>query len=121
LGAWCLRVRGPVGARALERRLRSKQKARGRYSDEVKGVLSARLSEANLRAEVTGRLKDLASIHAKMQRDGVSRDESYDVIAFGIIVEGDAAEVSSALGIVHAIWRPVPGRFKDYVALPKAN
>ncbi len=115
------RVLEPVGARDLERRLRSKQKARSRYIDEVKGVLSARLSEANLRAEVTGRLKDLASIHAKMQRDGVSLDEIYDVIAFRIIVEGDAAEVYSALGIVHAIWRPVPGRFKDYVALPKAN
>jgi GTP pyrophosphokinase len=111
----------PAAARDLERRLRSKQKARSRYIDEVKGVLSARLAEANLRAEVTGRLKDLASIHAKMQRDGVSLDEIYDVIAFRIIVEGDAAEVYSALGIVHAIWRPVPGRFKDYVALPKAN
>jgi guanosine-3',5'-bis(diphosphate) 3'-pyrophosphohydrolase len=115
------RVLEPVGARDLERRLRSKQKARSRYIDEVKGVLSVRLQEANLTAEVTGRLKDLASIHAKMQRDGVSLDEIYDVIAFRIIVEGDAAEVYSALGIVHAIWRPVPGRFKDYVALPKAN
>ncbi len=115
------RVLEPSGARDLERRLRSKQKARGRYIDEVKGVLSARLLEANLTAEVTGRLKDLASIHAKMQREGVSLDEIYDVIAFRIIVEGGTADVYSALGIVHAIWRPVPGRFKDYVALPKAN
>jgi GTP pyrophosphokinase len=115
------RVLEPTAARDLERRLRSKQKARSRYIDEVKGVLSARLREASLEAEVTGRLKDLASIHAKMQRDGVSLDEIYDVIAFRIIVEGGAADVYSALGIVHAIWRPVPGRFKDYVALPKAN
>ena len=111
----------PTAARDLERRLRSKQKARSRYIDEVKGVLSTRLVEASLKAEVTGRLKDLASIHAKMQRDGVSLDEIYDVIAFRIIVEGGAADVYSALGIAHAIWRPVPGRFKDYVALPKAN
>jgi GTP pyrophosphokinase len=111
----------PVAARDLERRLKSKQKARSRYIDEVKGVLSARLAEANLTAEVTGRLKDLASIHAKMQRDGVSLDEIYDVIAFRIIVTGGTADVYSALGIVHAIWRPVTGRFKDYVALPKAN
>jgi GTP pyrophosphokinase len=115
------RVLEPEGARDLERRLKSKQKARSRYIDEVKGVLTARLAEANLRTEVTGRLKDLASIHAKMQRDGVSLDEIYDVIAFRIIVEGGTADVYSALGIVHAIWRPVPGRFKDYVALPKAN
>ena len=111
----------PAAARDLERRLRSKQKARTRYIDEVKGVLSVRLAEANLSAEVTGRLKDLASIHAKMQRDGVSLDEIYDVIAFRIIVKGGTADVYSALGIVHAIWRPVTGRFKDYVALPKAN
>ena len=115
------RVLEPVAARDLERRLKSKQKARSRYIDEVKGVLSARLSEASLTAEVTGRLKDLASIHAKMQRDGVSLDEIYDVIAFRIIVTGGTADVYSALGIVHAIWRPVTGRFKDYVALPKAN
>jgi guanosine-3',5'-bis(diphosphate) 3'-pyrophosphohydrolase len=115
------RVLEPVAARDLERRLKSKQKARSRYIDEVKGVLSTRLGEANLSAEVTGRLKDLASIHAKMQRDGVSLDEIYDVIAFRIIVPGGTADVYSALGIVHAIWRPVPGRFKDYVALPKAN
>jgi GTP pyrophosphokinase len=115
------RVLEPVAARDLERRLKSKQKARSRYIDEVKGVLSTRLQEAKLIAEVTGRLKDLASIHAKMQRDGVSLDEIYDVIAFRIIVEGGTADVYSALGIVHAIWRPVPGRFKDYVALPKAN
>jgi GTP pyrophosphokinase len=55
-----------------------------------------------------------------MQRDGVSLDEIYDVLAFRIIVDGGAADVYSALGIVHALWRPVPGRFKDYVALPKA-
>jgi guanosine-3',5'-bis(diphosphate) 3'-pyrophosphohydrolase len=115
------RVLEPVAARDLERRLKSKQKARSRYIDEVKGVLSTRLSDANLTAEVTGRLKDLASIHAKMQRDGVSLDEIYDVIAFRIIVTGGTADVYSALGIVHAIWRPVTGRFKDYVALPKAN
>ncbi len=111
----------PEAARELDRRLRSKRKARSRYIEEVIGVLSARLADQGLRAEVTGRLKDLASIHAKMQRDGVSLDEIYDTIAFRIILDGAAAEVYAALGIVHAIWRPVPGRFKDYVALPKAN
>jgi GTP pyrophosphokinase len=111
----------PGAVRELERRLKSKQKARSRYIDEVKGALSERLGHAELTADVTGRLKDLSSIYAKMQRDGVSLDEIYDVLAFRIIVEGGAADVYSALGIVHALWRPVPGRFKDYVALPKAN
>jgi GTP pyrophosphokinase len=70
---------------------------------------------------VTGRLKDLASIHAKMEKQGVTLEKIYDVIAFRIILEGPKESVYHALGLVHAIWPPVPGRFKDYVALPKAN
>jgi len=111
----------PDAAAELERRLRSKHKARERYIEEVIGVLSARLADACLRAEVTGRLKDLASIQAKMDREAVSLDEIYDVIAFRLILEGATADAYAALGIVHSIWRPVPGRFKDYVALPKPN
>ena len=105
----------------LEKRLRSKRRARERYIEEVIGILSSRLLDAGLQADVTGRLKDLASIHAKMERDGVSLDELYDVIAFRVILDGPHSQVYGALGIVHSIWRPVPGRFKDYVALPKPN
>ncbi|MDH3519850.1 MAG: bifunctional (p)ppGpp synthetase/guanosine-3',5'-bis(diphosphate) 3'-pyrophosphohydrolase [Myxococcales bacterium] len=111
----------PEIAADLERRLRSKRKARERYIEEVIGVLSAKFAAAGLRAEVTGRVKDLASIHAKMEREQLSLDDIYDVIAFRAILNGSQADVYSALGIVHAIWRPVPGRFKDYVALPKPN
>jgi GTP pyrophosphokinase len=111
----------PDAVAELERRLRSKHKARERYIEEVIGVLSARLADAGLRAEVTGRLKDLASIQAKMDREAVSLDEIYDVIAFRTILDGPTADAYAALGIVHSIWRPVPGRFKDYVALPKPN
>jgi len=111
----------PEAAAELERRLRTKRKARERYIEEVIGTLSVRLADAGLRAEVTGRLKDLASIQAKMERYGVDLDELYDVIAFRTILDGPAADAYAALGIVHSIWRPVPGRFKDYIALPKPN
>jgi guanosine-3',5'-bis(diphosphate) 3'-pyrophosphohydrolase len=111
----------PDAARELERRLRSKRRARERYIEEVIGVLSAKLAGAGLKAEVTGRLKDLASVHAKMEAQGVSLDEIHDVIAFRVVLDGSASEVYSALGLIHSIWRPVPGRFKDYVALPKPN
>ena len=70
---------------------------------------------------MTGRLKDLASIHQKMETQGLTLDEIYDVIAFRVILDGGQEHVYAALGIVHSIWRPVPGRFKDYVALPKPN
>ena len=121
LEALAFRAIKPDAAKDLERRLRSKRKARERYIEEVIGVLSSRLGAAGIEAEVTGRLKDLHSIHAKMERDGITLDEIYDVIAFRLIVDGATEQVYAALGCVHAIWRPVPGRFKDYVALPKAN
>jgi GTP pyrophosphokinase len=111
----------PEVAAELEKRLRAKRKARERYIEEVIGILSARLADASLTAEVTGRVKDLASIHAKMEKDGLDLDEIYDVIAFRTILDGPPSDVYAALGTVHSIWRPVPGRFKDYVALPKPN
>jgi GTP diphosphokinase / guanosine-3',5'-bis(diphosphate) 3'-diphosphatase len=111
----------PTVAADLERILRGRHKERQRYIEEVKGILEEKLAKAKLRGEVTGRLKDLSSIHAKMESQGLTLDEIYDVIAFRIVVEGEAEAVYAALGMVHATWPPVPGRFKDYVALPKAN
>ncbi len=105
----------------LEKRLRSQRKARRLYVEEVIGTLSAKLSGAGLKAEVTGRLKELASIHAKMESQGLSLDEIHDVIAFRVVIDGPSEQVYSALGLIHSIWRPVPSRFKDYVALPKPN
>ncbi len=115
------RVLRPQIAGDLEKRLRGQRKARERYMEEVIGILSAKLAQTNLRAEVTGRVKDLASIHDKMEQQGLTLDQIYDVIAFRIVLDDAEAAVYGALGIVHATWRPAPGRFKDYVALPKPN
>ncbi len=111
----------PGAAEEMLQKLAAKRAARESYVEEVIGTLGRRLAEAGLRAEVTGRLKELASIHAKMQQHGVSLDDIYDVIAFRVILDGPRDQVYAGLGIVHSIWRPVPGRFKDYVALPKPN
>ncbi len=105
----------------LERQLTLSRKEREEYIEEVIGVLSARLAEAEVRAEISGRIKDMASIHRKMQTQGVTLEQIYDVIAFRMVVDGPKALVYSALGVVHDLWRPVPGRFKDWVALPKSN
>jgi GTP pyrophosphokinase len=115
------RALNPAAAAELERQLASSRKARERYVEEVIGILSAKLAQVAIRSEVTGRLKELASIHAKMQSHGVSLDQIYDVIAFRVIIDGAKESVYSALGVVHGTWTPVPGRFKDYVALPKPN
>ncbi|MEN8160429.1 MAG: HD domain-containing protein, partial [Myxococcota bacterium] len=121
LEALAFRTLHPTVVAELERTLRGRHKEREQYIEEVKGILQAKLEEAGLRVEVSGRVKDLASIHAKMEKQGVSLDKIYDVIAFRIIVEGEKDSVYHALGLIHAIWPPVPGRFKDYVALPKRN
>ncbi len=111
----------PGVVEALERQISLDRSRREAYIREVIDHLSQRLSAAGLRAEVSGRVKDLASIHQKMETQGVGLDQIWDVVAFRIVVDGPKASVYSALGIVHDLWRPVPGRFKDYVALPKSN
>jgi GTP pyrophosphokinase len=111
----------PILAAELEGRLKGRHQERERYIEEVQGILSEKLVAADFRAEITGRLKDLASIHAKMEAQSLTLDEIYDVLAFRVVMEGESAGVYSALGLVHSIWPPVPGRFKDYVALPKPN
>ncbi len=111
----------PILAAELEGRLKGRHQERERYIEEVHGILSEKLVGAGFCPEITGRLKDLASIHAKMEAQSLTLDEIYDVLAFRVVLEGESAGVYSALGLVHSIWPPVPGRFKDYVALPKPN
>jgi GTP pyrophosphokinase len=111
----------PQSAEELENQLAGGREKRETYIEEVIGSLAARLSQVGIRAEVAGRVKDLASVHAKMEAQNVTLDEIYDVIAFRVILSGSEEQCYAALGIIHSIWRPVPGRFKDYVALPKPN
>lgn len=111
----------PQLAEELASQLYARRAERKQYVDEVRSVLESKLEESSLVAEVTGREKELASIQAKMTSQGVTLDQIHDVIAFRIILDGVAEAVYTALGIVHGTWLPVPGRFKDYVALPKPN
>jgi len=115
------RTLNPAAAEELERELASSRKAREQYIEEVIGALSAKIADAGFRAEITGRLKDLASIHAKMETQNLRLDQIYDLVAFRIILDAPQESVYAVLGLVHSTWTPVPGRFKDYVALPKAN
>lgn len=96
------------------------RKEREEYIRDVIAILSRRLEESGVKAEVTGRPKHFFSIHSKMQELALSFDQIYDLVAFRIIV-ATVRECYEALGVVHANWKPVPGRFKDYIALPKAN
>ncbi|MBI5874667.1 MAG: bifunctional (p)ppGpp synthetase/guanosine-3',5'-bis(diphosphate) 3'-pyrophosphohydrolase, partial [Deltaproteobacteria bacterium] len=106
--------------RGLQERLVTENEERARYIHEVKAIIEKRLAEYNLKSEVDGRPKHLYSIYKKMQKDGISLEHIYDILAFRIIVPAvkDCYEV---LGIIHSTWRPIPGRFKDYIAMPKPN
>ncbi len=104
----------------LKRNVAKKKTEREKYTKEVLSILGKRLAEAGIEAEVTGRPKHFFSIYQKMQAQNLLFDQIYDLVAFRVVVDA-VGECYEALGVVHAHWKPVPGRFKDYIALPKAN
>ena len=104
----------------IRRRIAKKEKERLRYVDEVKRTLMKRLYENHIQGEVTGRLKQIYSIYLKMKGQNINFDQVYDITAFRVVVN-TIKECYDVLGIIHSIWKPIPGKFKDYVGLPKEN
>ena len=87
---------------------------------EVRRRVEARLTDAGIAAEVSGRMKRYYSIWSKMRRTGVEAAQLYDILAFRVVV-AETRDCYETLGMVHQLWRPVPGRIKDYIAMPKPN
>jgi GTP pyrophosphokinase len=114
------RYLNPAAYATLKAYVAKTRAERESYISAVIEILSHRLAESGVNAEVTGRPKHFYSIHTKMQEERLNFEEIYDLVAFRIIV-GSVRECYEALGVVHANWKPIPGRFKDYIALPKAN
>ena len=90
------------------------------FLDDVQTTIRRHLAENGIAAEVEGRIKRLYSIHQKAQRQKRALDQVYDLLAVRIVTES-VRDCYAALGVVHQIWRPVPGRFKDYIAMPRPN
>jgi len=134
----------PERYRQLQRQVRMRHNERETYVRESIEMFATRLESEGLRYDLSGRSKHLYSIHRKMQRDGKHLDQIFDLIAIRAILDtpggaGAGADATSgapydltgdetekavcyrALGIVHSLWTPIPGRFKDYVAVPKPN
>ena len=106
--------------RQVARQLDEKRTGRERYIETVKTTLRAALAEHGIDAEISGRPKHIYSIWRKMQKKQVSMEELYDLRAVRVAVD-DVAACYAALGVVHALWLPVPSEFDDYIARPKAN
>jgi GTP pyrophosphokinase len=117
----------------LERQVKMRHTEREAYVKESISLLESRLGTEGLTFEIAGRSKHLYSIYRKMQRDNKSLDQIFDLMAIRVIIEAGSYEAGlsnetyekavcyRALGIVHNLWTPIPGRFKDYVAVPKPN
>ena len=114
------KVLEPERFRELAKLLDTRRKGRETYIDRAIAELKPRLEAAGIDADVEGRPKHIYSIWKKMQRKGAEFGEIYDVYAIRVLVD-DVRDCYAALGIVHSIWRPIPGQFDDYIAVPKNN
>jgi GTP diphosphokinase / guanosine-3',5'-bis(diphosphate) 3'-diphosphatase len=90
------------------------------YVTEAGAFLSEELEEVGIEAEISGRAKHFYSIYTKMAKKGREFNEIFDLTAMRVIV-GSVKDCYGAIGVIHSLWKPLPGRFKDFVAMPKAN
>jgi GTP pyrophosphokinase len=100
--------------------LDKKREERLKFLDTITEDLKKELAHEKIKAEITGRAKHLYSIYRKMQRDNKTLDQIYDLFALRILVNS-VKDCYAALGVVHELYTPMPGRFKDYIAVPKKN
>jgi len=110
----------PEEYQRLRKEVEARLGKRKAYVDEVKDLIAKKMADFGLSCKVLGRPKHLYSIFRKMRTRKVPLEEVYDLIAFRLIMKS-TKECYEALGIVHSLWKPIPGRFKDYISLPKAN
>ena len=110
----------PEEYRELVEGIDKKREERLKFIDLIMDQIKAELKKQKIEAEITGRAKHLYSIYRKMKRDNLTLDQVYDLFALRIIVNS-VKDCYAALGVVHELYSPMPGRFKDYIAVPKPN
>lgn len=116
----CFHYLHPEEYADLVRQMKQKRKAREEIVDDTMRVLHEHIEEAGIKATITGRPKHFYSIYKKMKRDNKDLSQIYDLYAVRVIVD-TIPQCYAILGIAHSLWRPLPNRFKDYIAVPKPN
>lgn len=110
----------PEGFEDVRHRLKEKRKDREEYIESIKSILRENIEEAHIEFELSGRPKSIYSIYKKMYHKNKIFEEIYDITAIRIIVHS-VKDCYGVLGVAHTLWKPLPGRFKDYIAMPKPN
>lgn len=116
----CLRYIDPVSYYSVAQQIDTKRSEREHQIEKIIQILSDELKKINIDFTITGRPKGIYSIWNKMKKQDTSIDNIFDLIAVRVIVK-EISECYAVLGIVHNLWKPIPGRFKDYIAMPKPN
>jgi GTP diphosphokinase / guanosine-3',5'-bis(diphosphate) 3'-diphosphatase len=110
----------PREHRELQKAVREKMAVSSEIVERIRSTLAETMKSNQIEAEVLGRVKTTHSIHQKLRRQGIDIGQLYDYLAFRIVVPS-IRDCYMALGLIHQMWRPVPGRIKDYIAMPKPN
>lgn len=116
----CLRYIDPVSYYNVAQQIDQKRSEREKVIEHIIEKISNELDKFNFKYSITGRPKGIYSIYNKMKKQDTTIDNIFDLIAVRIIVQ-DINQCYAVLGIVHNMWKPIPGRFKDYIAMPKPN
>jgi GTP pyrophosphokinase len=114
------RVLEPDSFLALQKEVSDNQPLHHKFLEEVQAEIRSKLVESSIPAELEARVKGLCSLHRKLERQQRGLEQVYDLLAVRVITDSER-NCYAALGVVHHIWRPVPGRFKDYIAMPRPN
>ena len=116
----CFEVLHPVRYKTIQKAIKASRGNRKEVIEKISNEISNKLNSVKTKSEITGREKNPASIHRKMLEDQTGFNQINDIYAFRIIVN-DINDCYLTLGTLHSLYNPIPGKFKDYIAIPKAN
>jgi GTP diphosphokinase / guanosine-3',5'-bis(diphosphate) 3'-diphosphatase len=110
----------PVGYEQVEKSVNARRKQGEAFLAKMQQIIGDKLKEAGIQARVESRIKRLFSIHKKLQKQHIGVDQVYDLCAMRVVTRS-LQDCYAVLGIIHNLWRPVPGRIKDFIAMPRPN